>query len=361
MNSNERDLTGTVLAVLFIGGLIVSSLWILMPFIGPMVWATTIAVATWPLMTFLQVKLWGRRWLAVALMTVVLFCVLIVPLGLVINPILMHTDQIAGWAKSIVAFKMPPTPAWLPGVPLVGHKAVEIWEGLATSGIEGYLEIAAPYAGRVIRWFVAQIGDFGVLVVQFLLTMVFAVILYVNGEQAAQQVKLFARRLAGPRGEHSVRLAGQAIRGIALGVVLTALAQTVVGGIGLAVAGIPFAAVLTVFMFMLAIAQIGAILVMIPSVVWLYWSGGVGWGTFLLVWTLVVGTMDNLLRPILIKKGANLSLLLVFGGVVGGLIAFGLIGIFVGPVVLAVAQALLRVWINEVELPPEKPSPVQGP
>jgi len=142
-------------------------------------------------------------------------------------------------------------------------------------------------------------------------------------------------------------LAGQAVRGVALGVVVTALAQSVLGGVGLAVAGIPFAAVLTAVMFMLAIAQIGPLLVLIPSVVWLYWSNSTGWGTFLLVWTLVVGTMDNFLRPILIKKGADLPLLLIFAGVVGGLIAFGLIGIFVGPVVLAVAHKLLSAWVDE--------------
>jgi predicted PurR-regulated permease PerM len=129
--------------------------------------------------------------------------------------------------------------------------------------------------------------------------------------------------------------------------VVTALAQSVLGGVGLAVAGIPFAAILTAVMFMLAIAQIGPLLVLLPSIVWLYWSGSTGWGTFLLFWTLVVGTMDNFLRPVLIKKGADLPLLLIFAGVVGGLVAFGLIGIFVGPVVLAVGHTLLSAWINE--------------
>jgi predicted PurR-regulated permease PerM len=100
-------------------------------------------------------------------------------------------------------------------------------------------------------------------------------------------------------------------------------------------------------MFMLAIAQIGAVPVLVLAVVWTYWSVGTGWGTFLLIWTLVVGTMDNVLRPILIKKGADLPLLLIFIGVVGGLIAFGIIGLFVGPVVLAVAHKLLTAWVNE--------------
>jgi predicted PurR-regulated permease PerM len=119
------------------------------------------------------------------------------------------------------------------------------------------------------------------------------------------------------------------------------------GGIGLAVSGIPFAAIFTAVMFMLAVAQIGPLLVLGPSVAWLYWGGSTVWGTFLLIWTLVVGTMDNFLRPILIKKGADLPLLLIFTGVVGGLIAFGLIGIFVGPVVLAVAHTLLSAWVEE--------------
>jgi predicted PurR-regulated permease PerM len=347
MNINERDITSTVLAVLFIGGLIGTSLWILSPFLGPAIWATTLVVSTWPFMTALQARLWGRRSLAITLMTIVIFCVLIVPLGLAINAIVTHSEQIVGWVKALATFKIPPPPAWLLRIPLIGHKAAEFWERIAASGIEGFVVMAAPYAGGVIKWFVAKIGSFGLLFVQFLLTVLFAVILYANGEKAAKGVRDFGRRLAGPRGEHSVRLAGQAIRGVALGVVLTALSQTAVGGIGLAVCGIPFAAVLTAAMFMLAIAQIGAILVMIPSVVWLYWSGSTGWGTVLLIWTVVVGIMDNVIRPILIKKGANLSLMLVFSGVVGGLIAFGLIGIFVGPVVLAVAQALLSAWMEE--------------
>ena len=347
MNGNQRDITSIVLAVLFIGGLIGSSLWILSPFLGPAIWATTLVVSTWPLMTAIQKRLWGRRSLAITLMTIVIFCVFIVPLGLAINAIVSHSEQIVGWVKALATFKIPPPPAWLVSIPLVGGKAAELWERIAASGIEDFVVMAAPYAGGVIKWFVAKIGGFGILFVQFLLTVIFAIILYANGEKIAKVVRAFGRRLAGPRGEHSVRLAGTAIRGVALGVVLTALSQTAVGGIGLAVCGIPFAAVLTAAMFMLAIAQIGAILVMIPSVAWLYWSGSTGWGTVLLVWTIVVGTMDNVIRPILIKRGANLSLMLVFTGVVGGLIAFGLIGIFVGPVVLAVAQALLGAWMEE--------------
>ena len=354
MTTVQRDITRIVLAVLFIGALIGTSLWILKPFLGAAIWAVTIATATWPLMISVQDRLWGRRSLAVAVMTAILLCFLVIPLWLAIGTIVSNADQIGGWVKSASNFEVPPPPDWLGRLPLFGGDLIAAWEKFALAGLQDFIKKLAPYGGTAIRWFATEVGGFGALVLQFLLTVVFAALLYDRGEQATSWLKRFGRRLAGPRGEHSIRLAGQAVRGVALGVVVTALAQSVLGGIGLAVAGVSFAAVLTAVMFMLAIAQIGPLLVLGPSVAWLYWSGSTGWGTFLLLWTLVVGTMDNFLRPVLIRKGADLPLLLIFTGVVGGLIAFGLIGIFVGPVVLAVAHTLLSAWVDQegVEIEP---------
>jgi predicted PurR-regulated permease PerM len=138
---------------------------------------------------------------------------------------------------------------------------------------------------------------------------------------------------------------------VALGVVVTALAQSLLGGIGLAISGVPFAALLTGLMFFLCIAQLGPTLVLAPAVIWLYWSGETAWGTVLLVFAVVAGTIDNFLRPLLIKMGADLPLLLIFAGVIGGLISFGLIGIFVGPVVLAVAYTLFQAWLDDEREP----------
>jgi predicted PurR-regulated permease PerM len=159
-------------------------------------------------------------------------------------------------------------------------------------------------------------------------------------------VRFAGRLLGSEQGEAIVRLAGQAVRGVALGVVGTALIQALVGGLGLAIAGVPAATVLTVVMFLLGIAQIGPLPVLLSAVAWLFWSESSGMGAFLLTWSVIVGTLDNVVRPILIRKGANLPLLLVFAGVLGGLISFGLIGLFVGPVVLAVAHTLLRAWME---------------
>jgi predicted PurR-regulated permease PerM len=356
----ERDMTRGVLAVLFIVALIGSSIWILRPFLGAIVWATTIVVATWPLMIAAQAWLWGKRALAVTLMTLLLLCVLVVPLTFAIGTIVSNVDEIVVWVKSLASFNAPPVPQWIADLPLVGPKVVQLWEGVAAAGIQEAAVRVAPYAGDFFKWFVAKVGSVGVLLVEFLLTVVLAAAMYANGELASERLVRFGYRLAGSGGENAVYLAGQTIRGVALGVVVTAVAQTAFSGIGVMIAGVPFAGVLTAVMLLLAIAQIGVVPVLGAAVGWLFWTGDSAWGIFLLVWTVVAGTMDNFLRPILIRKGADLPLLLIFAGVIGGLLAFGLIGIFVGPVVLAVADTLLNAWID-AEPKADNPSESQAP
>jgi len=345
----QRDLTRTVLAVLFIGGLIGVSFWVLRPFLGALIWATMIVVATWPLMLAVQRSLGGRRWLAVTVMSLIPLLFLIVPFSAAIGTIVANVDAITHWAKALSELKVPPPPSWLVGLPLIGDRVTPLWQEVATEGVDVLATKVAPYAGGLSRWFVAEVGSFGVIFIQFLLTVALAAILYAHGERAADWARRFGARLAGPPGEAVVRLSAQAVRGVALGVVVTALVQALLGGIGLLIAGVPFAAVLTALMFMFAVAQIGAAPVLVVAVAWLYWSGSAGWGTFLLAVTVVVSTLDNVLRPVLIKRGADLPLLLIFAGVIGGLIAFGLVGIFVGPMVLAVTYTLLSAWIEEGE------------
>jgi predicted PurR-regulated permease PerM len=350
MAEHRRELTRTLLGAIFLGALIVASFWILRPFLAAAIWATMIVVATWPALLWFQARLWRRRALAVAAMTGILLLLFVVPLSLAIGTIVLNADEILERLKSVASFRMPTPPAWVAGLPFIGSKVVLAWEQAAASGIEGVLARLMPYAGSMTQWFVAEAGNVGVLFVQFLLTLVLTALMYASGEADALAIGRFGRRLAGERGENAVRLAGQAIRSVALGVVVTAVVQAVLGGIGLGVAGVPFAGLLTAVMFFLCIAQIGPSPILVPAVIWLYWSGETAWGTFLLVWSLIVVTLDNVLRPMLIKRGADLPLLLIFAGVIGGLLAFGLVGIFVGPVVLAVAYTLLVAWIDDGKL-----------
>jgi predicted PurR-regulated permease PerM len=347
MAEHRTEIGRTLLNVLAILALILASFWILRPFVGAFIWATTIVVATWPLLLKLERLLWKKRGLAVTVLSLVLLGVLFVPFVLAIGAIVGNIDAIVARAQTLSGFHVPPLPQWIASLPMIGEKLSRAWDRVVGTGLQDLLTKATPYAGQAAKWAAARVGGIGLALVQFLLTVVIAAILWSKGEGAAAMVRRYARRLAGERGESSLRLAGQAIRGVALGVVVTALAQSVAAGLGLLIARVPFVPILTAAMFILCIAQVGPFLVMVPAVIWAFATGSTGWGIFLLVWTIVVGTFDNFLRPVLIKKGADLPLILVFAGVLGGLVAFGLIGIFVGPVVLAVTHTLAEAWASE--------------
>jgi predicted PurR-regulated permease PerM len=349
MTQSHQDLSRTTLAVLFITGLIAASFWVIRPFLPAIVWAITLVIATWPLMLRVQHYAGNRRGIAVLVMTLALLLVLIVPFWLAISTILTNMDDISDLVRSVLSLRVPPPPDWVADLPLVGAPATEAWGHLTSAGVHELAPKLTPYAGMLTHWFASAAGGVGEMFVQFLLTVGIAAVMYGRGEAAAAMAIRFGRRLGGARGEMAVRLAAQAIRGVALGVVVTALAQSVLGGIGLAVVGMPFAAVLTALMFMLCLAQIGPGLVLIPAVVWMYYSGAVLWATILLAFTVVAATMDNFLRPFLIRRGADLPMLLILGGVIGGLLAFGLLGIFLGPTVLAIAYTLLNAWMDDGE------------
>ncbi len=341
------NLPRATLGVLLIVALIASTLWILRPFLGAIIWAATLVIATWPVLRRLQTWLWGSRRLAVAAMVSTWLLMLVLPLSLATVTVVSNAGTIVEWTAQAPSFTMPPPPEWLQSIPLVGPEAVDTWEMIANSAVADLAALAAPYAVTAVAWIAGLLRSLGWLLIQLLLTLAIAAVMYAKGEAAADGWLHFGRHLAGPHGERVIRLAAQAIRGVALGVVGTAAIQAVLAGIGLGLAGVPFAALLAVVAFILCIAQLGPALVLAPGVAWLYFQGATGTATALLVWTLVVVLLDNVLRPILMTKGANLPMLLMFAGVIGGLLAFGLIGIFVGPVVLAVSYTLLIAWMGD--------------
>ena len=363
MSDIRRDLTRTTLAIFFIVALVGLSLWVLRPFLAAGVWAAMIVVATWPLFLALEHRLGNRRLPAIGIMTIAMLLLLVLPLWLAIDTISANTEALTAAADYLVANGLPQPPAWVAGLPLLGEMLANLWSQLASGGSAGIVAKITPYAADTGKWVLAQVGGLGGMLVQFLLIVTIAAIMYSSGEAAARQMLRFGRRLAGTRGENSVILAAQAIRGVALGVGVTAIVQTVLGGLGLAVAGVPFAALLSAVMLMLCIAQVGPVLVLLPAAGWLFWAGDTGWAVFLLVWSVIVGSLDNFLRPMLIRRGADLPLLLIFAGVIGGMLGFGLIGIFVGPVVLAITWTLLQAWIADAlgEAPAEAtPTPAPG-
>lgn len=347
MTDKLQDLPRTMLAVLFIGSLIVASLLVLQPFLAAIVWATTLVIATWPVMLHIQDLSGGRRWLAVTTMTLILLLVVLLPLSIAIGAVIAHSDEIAGLAAAAPDFHMPKPPEWLTSVPLIGSSISDGWARLAALGVADVVALVRPYVGTISRWLVGAVGNLGGLFLHLLLTIAVAAVLYATGEQAAASCLRFGRWLAGERGEESVILAGKAIRSVALGVVGTAVAQAFVAGLGMYLAGVPQAGLLTALALLLCIAQLGPGLIVIPATIWLFVSGATGGGIILAVLGTASVTLDNFLRPVLIRRGADLPLLLILAGVIGGLLAFGLLGLFLGPVILAVTYTLLQHWISE--------------
>jgi predicted PurR-regulated permease PerM len=352
------DLARLTLSVLAIAGLILASFLVLLPFLPALVWGVTIVVATWPALLRLQSWFGGRRSLAVALMTIVLLAVVVVPLYIAISTIVESAAGIGEWVSALGSATLPPPPDWVASIPLTGPKLAAAWLALSQGGLAALGIDLEPYVSRAVHALASQAGSFGATVVQFIVTVVIAAMLYGSGESAGLGTRRFFRRLAGQRGDGAVVLAGKAIRAVALGVMVTALIQTVLSGVGLAIAGVPHAGLLTAVVLVLCVAQLGPALVLIPAVIWLFWSGRTGMGVFAAVWSIMPLGVDNILRPLLIKRGANLPLWLVLAGVLGGLISFGVIGLFTGPVVLAVTYTLVQDWV--ADLGPEAASTPQA-
>ena len=343
------DVTRVLFAVVGIGGLIAASFWVLRPFLPAVVWATMIVVATWPALRKLEAVLWQKRSLAVFVMTLIILAVLAVPLTLGTFAIVDRVDDVVAWSRSLLSSPLPSLPAWIERIPLAGKRIAAEWETLARAPSEEFAARIGPHVQDIARWSLAQAGSIGALIVQFLLTVGISAILYAQGEAVVRGVLAFARRLAGDEGVRAVYLSGGAIRAVALGIVVTALVQGLIGGIGLVVTSVPHPVVLTCIMIMLGVAQIGPAPVLLGAVIWLFADGRTYAGAILIGWGLLTMSLDNVLRPLLIRRGADLPLLLIIAGVIGGLLAFGLVGLFVGPVILAVAYTLLLAWVRAGE------------
>jgi predicted PurR-regulated permease PerM len=341
------DITRVLLVIVILSALTVGSLYVLRPFLPGLIWASTIVVATWPAMLAIQRRCGNRRSIATGVMLLILLVVIVLPLYEAISTLAVHAGDIMSTIKGLPQYALPPPPQWVGDIPLAGQRIAHEWQMLSDAGPGGMLARLEPYATIAARWLLSHAAAVGVFVIHMFITIIIAGILYSQGDVAALFVTRFASRIAAQRGAAAVKLAGLAIRAVALGIVVTAIAQSALGGIGLWIAGVPAAGILTAVMLMLCLAQIGPLLPLLGGVAWLFWHDAHVAAILLLVWSVMVAMLDSLLRPLLIKRGVNLSMLLILSGVLGGMVAFGIVGLFIGPVILAVTSTLLNAWIDE--------------
>jgi predicted PurR-regulated permease PerM len=350
----STDITRILLSVLVLGVLLVGSVWTLLPFLSALIWAATIVIATWPLLVRLERLTGGRRSLAATAMTLLVLLAFIMPFGVAISVLLDAAGQSPKVMSDFLSHGLGTPPDWVAKIPGFGDQLASQWQSVSVGGPDALKALAQPYARAAAGAVIAATGGAGRVAVLALLTIVLVGILYSSGETAAQGVLAFAYRLAGETGERAIRLAGAAIRGVALGVVVTALVQSLLAGIGLWICGIPHAGVLTAIAFVFGIAQIGPLPVLAVAAFWLYWIGSSGWAIALVIWSVPVVSLDNVLRPMLIRRGVDLPILLIIAGVIGGLLGFGVVGLFIGPVVLAVTYTLLQEWVATVPSEPAR-------
>ena len=338
---------GNAIVLACLAALLVGVLAVLRPFLTAIIWATIIVVATWPIKLRVQRLFGGRRGLAVAAMSSGLIVIVVAPVALLIGTLVTQLPQLHDFGDRMLSGPWPGPPAWLESMPYGAQLSAQ-WQQAAAQSPEHWAAVVKPYLGTVALWLSQHVGTLGNITVDLLLTLMLLVVFYLHGETLAKWTLRMAERVGGSYGAESAVLAGQAMRAVAVGVVVTALVESILSGLGLRVVGIPAAGVLTSIIFMLCIMQLGPMPVLVPAVLWLLFHQQVGWGIALAVWAVMMSVGEGIMRPWLIQRGAQLPVILVLLGVIGGLLAFGVAGIFIGPVLLAVGQRLMLRWMTEV-------------
>ena len=339
MLNNDRLLVQILLLVLF-----GASLWVMAPFWSALFWGAVLAFASWPLMRLLTRALGGRESMAAGILTLGWMLLVAGPLVWLGFNLADHVRDATTFAKDVQLEGLPEAPAWLAGIPLIGERLVSMWDTIDEQGAALLVSIK-PYLGQVGNWLLARSAQIGGGILELTLSIVFVFFFYRDGPRLAAFVHGLLERLIGERADYYQELVAGTVQRVVNGVIGTAAAQALLALIGFLIAGVPGALVLGLATFLLSLIPMGPPLIWIPATAWLVWKGDYGMAIFLGIWgTLIISGVDNVLKPYLISRGGNLPLVIVLLGVFGGLIAFGFIGLFIGPTLLAIAYSLLVDW-----------------
>lgn len=340
MFSNDRLLAQILLLVL-----LGACLWVLTPFVTALFWAAVLAFASWPVMRFLTRALKGNASLAAGLLTSGWVLIVAGPLVWLGFNIADHIRNATELIKNLRVTGLPDAPEWLIDVPMVGGRLLELWQTVDQQGA-AFLATAKPYMGQTGNWLLARSASIGAGILELALSLLLVFFFYRDGPRLANFAKSLVERLIEDRADYYINLVAGTVRRVVNGVIGTAAAQALVALFGFAVAGVPGALLLAALTFLLSLIPMGPPLVWGPAVAWLVFQNEYGMAIFMFLWgLLVISSVDNFLKPYLISRGGNLPLVVVLMGVFGGLFAFGFMGLFLGPTLLAVAYSLVSDWI----------------
>ncbi len=349
-----------ILAVVVLGLLLIGCFVVLRPFLSALLWAIVLCFATWPVYGRLLKLLRGRRTLAALAMTVLAALVLLGPF-LVIG--ISLADEVRGAAdatRRVLHTGLPEPPRWVERVPLAGARVRAYLQSFAGDAPKLRAEIDRRIE-PVRSWLLLGAVHLGRGLTELGISLLIAFFLFRDGLAAASRFTRAAERLAGSQAAQLLELAGNTVRGVVYGILGTALAQAVLAGIGFTIAGVPRAGFLALLTFFLSVVPAGPPLVWIPACIWLFYHGWVGWGIFMVIWGILISSVDNVIKPMLIRQGSQIPFILILFGILGGAAAFGFIGVFIGPTLLAVGFRLLEQWIADSSILPRLSEARSGP
>jgi predicted PurR-regulated permease PerM len=338
----------TIIAIATLSLLVVGCILVLWPFVSAILWAAILCFSTWGLYTRLDSLLGGRKSLAALVMTLALAAIAVAPFVIVGDSLADNVKDVVAAIRHAIDQGPQESPRWLVEFPLVGPRIHDYLTHLAQDPAE---------RAAAMRSLVAPLREFGLRlggalgrgIFEISLSLLICFFFYRDGDSAAALLATVVDRIAGERGRRLLDIATVTVRGVVHGIIGTSLIQGVLGGIGFWIAGVPGAFLLGFATFILAFIPAGPALIWLPAAGWLLQEGSTRWAIFMLGWgVLVVGGVEHLIKPILISRSGTTPLILVMLGVFGGALAFGFIGVFIGPTLLAVGYALLRQWGEQV-------------
>jgi predicted PurR-regulated permease PerM len=344
--ATERYARVTGVALLALG-----CYFVLRPFIGAMLFAAVLCFSTWPLFVWLKIRVGNRDWLAALLLVIVMIVAIALPVALAAQSIIVHSPDLVEKLRDFFDQRQDmELPAFIAGLPLIGAPINDYWHMIMRGSVE-FVAFAKHLADPAKALMVAIGSGIGNGLVQVLLAIFVAFFFYRDGERVRGMLYDGMVRLAGrEQGERILLITQNAVRGVVYGLLGTALAQGAVAFVGFVIAGVPGAVVLGALTFVLSLIPMGPVLVWGGAAAWLYFTGSPGWAIFMVVYGLaVISSVDNFVKPILMSRAGGLSMLLVVLGVFGGAIAFGFIGLFVGPALLAIGWSITKAWVEHPE------------
>jgi predicted PurR-regulated permease PerM len=320
---------------------------VLRPFLSAIIWAGVLTFSTWPVYVRLKLALGGRRTLAAAIMTLAIGVLVVAPFVIVAAGLADNSVILADAARRALDEGLPDPPGWIARLPLFGSSADEYWRSFAHDGT-ALVQEARRFLPALRRVSLIIGEALGLGLIQLGMSVFLAFFLYRNGETVAAHLRVVGSRLAGERAHRLFDVAGGTVISVVYGIIGTALAQGLLAGIGLAIAGVPAAPLLGLATFFLSIVPVGPPIVWVSATAWLLWNDSVGWGIFMAAWGIfVISGVDNVIKPWLISRGSRLPFATVLLGVAGGALAFGFIGVFIGPTLLAVGTRMLFQWSDD--------------